>query len=238
LLTVRYEILETRPGVRLLDLGCGAGRHTFAAQERGAKVVSADLDDAALKDVRAMGVAVASESAVEPPECVVADALALPFADASFDQVIASEVLEHIPDDVGALREIERVLKPEGRLAVTVPRFWPERVCWALSDDYHSNAGGHVRIYRRQEMLAKLRSAGFTFQRSHHAHALHVPYWWLKCLFGMDEAEHLLPRLYHRFLVWDIEKGKPWVSALERALNPFMGKSVVFYARKVGRDAV
>ena len=62
---------------------------------------------------------------------------------------MASEVLEHIPDDVTAMAEIARVLKPGGRVAVTVPRYGPERICWALSDEYHANEGGHIRIYRR-----------------------------------------------------------------------------------------
>ena len=74
---------------------------------------------------------------------------ALPVPDASVDRVMASEVLEHIPDDVTAMAEIARVLKPGGRVAVTVPRYGPERICWALSDEYHANEGGHVRIYRR-----------------------------------------------------------------------------------------
>ena len=77
-----------------------------------------------------------------------------PFADGTFDRVIASEVLEHIPDDVAAMRELARVLKPGGTMAVTVPRCVPEAVNWALSDEYHDTPGGHVRIYRRSTLSA------------------------------------------------------------------------------------
>ena len=91
---------------------------------------------------------------------VQGDALRLPFADATFDRVIASEVLEHIPEDDSAMAELSRVLRPGGTMAVTVPRFGPEAVNWALSDEYHDVPGGHVRIYRRSTLVERLRRAG------------------------------------------------------------------------------
>ena len=70
--------------------------------------------------------------------------------------MIASEILEHVPADDAAIAELVRVLKPGGALAVTVPRWLPERICWALSDDYHANEGGHIRIYRADELRDKV----------------------------------------------------------------------------------
>jgi SAM-dependent methyltransferase len=156
----------------------------------------------------------------------------LTFPDRSFDLVIAAEILEHIPDDRAAIAEAVRVLRPGGRLAVTVPRWWPERVCWALSDAYHTVEGGHVRIYRRRELLARLREASIVPVGSHHAHALHSPYWWLKCLFGTDNDRVLPVRLYHRLLVHDIMRGPRWTRTTERLLNPIVGKSLVIYLEK------
>ena len=227
MLTLDFERLGVQRGERVLDLGCGAGRHSFEAQRLGAQVIAVDLDDAVLKDVNEM-----MKDGSTPASCVVGDALRLPFADASFDRIIASEVLEHIPADAGAMVEIERVLKAGGTVAVTVPRCWPEAVCWLLSKEYHSNEGGHVRIYRRGQLRRRLRVAGLLRYDSHHAHALHVPYWWLKCLVGVRRDEARLPSLYHRFLVWDIENGRSWVRRLERVLDPVMGKSLVFYLEK------
>ena len=74
----------------------------------------------------------------------------MPFPDGAFDRVIAAEVLEHIPADQAAMAEIARVLRPGGLLAVTVPAWLPERICWRLSDDYHNVPGGHVRIFTRR----------------------------------------------------------------------------------------
>lgn len=165
---------------------------------------------------------------------IVGDAHHLPFPDATFDHVICSEVLEHIPDDVTVLRDIVRVLRPGGTLVVTVPRYGPERINWWLSEAYHSVPGGHIRIYRRRVLRARLRDAGLQVQSSHHAHALHSPYWWLKCAVGTTNDQHWLVRQYHRLLVWDIMKAPRTTRWTERLLNPVLGKSLVIYCRKPG----
>lgn len=234
MLTVELDHLDVQPGHRLLDLGCGAGRHSYAALERGAHVVGVDLDERLLGEVAQMCAALLEADA--PPtaaaDFVLGDATRLPFADGSFDRIIVSEVLEHIPDDAAAMAEITRVLHPEGKAAVTVPRWWPERVCWALSDEYHANEGGHVRIYRPEELVERLERSGLRPSRSHHAHALHAPYWWLKCASGVRDEEAPLPKLYHRLLVWQIENQPRSLDLLERTLNPVLGKSFVVYADK------
>jgi SAM-dependent methyltransferase len=220
------------PGERVLDLGCGAGRHAFELYRRGAHVVALDRDAAELEAVERMFALMAE--AGEPPAGATADAvrgdvLALPFPDDSFDAVIVAEVLEHIPDDTGAMAEIQRVLRPGGRLAATVPRWWPEKICWALSTEYHDVPGGHVRIYRGDQLTGRLQAAGFELVGEHHAHALHAPYWWLNCAFGQQS---LPSRAWHQLLVWDIMK-RPWLTrTAEQALNPVLGKSLVVYATK------
>jgi SAM-dependent methyltransferase len=236
MLTVDFDRLEVRAGHRLLDLGCGGGRHAFEALRRGALVVALDADAAELKDVRGVAGAMADAGEVKADASsavVNGDALDLPFPDRSFDRIIAAEVLEHIWADERALAELVRVLQPAGRLAVTVPARWPERVCWALDTGYHDTAGGHLRIYRRRELEAKLAAAGLTVRGGHHAHALHSPYWWLKCAVGVRNADALPVRRYHEFLVWELTNRPRWTHALDRALNPVLGKSLVIYTEKV-----
>jgi SAM-dependent methyltransferase len=182
-----------------------------------------------------------------PPPMATAvngDGTCLPFPDDTFDRIICSEVLEHIPDDEAALRELLRILKPGGRLAATVPTWFPEKVCWRLSEEYHAPfvEGGHVRIFGEPELRAKMRAAGFRPGDSHHAHALHSPYWWLKCAVGPTNDDHPLVKAYHRLLVWDITRAPRTTRWTERVLNPVLGKSLVVYARKPvptgGRPAV
>jgi SAM-dependent methyltransferase len=235
MLTVDFERLPIRTGTKLLDLGCGAGRHAFEAARRGAGVIALDTDHGELRQVAAIAAAMAEAGEIQSPATIMTaagDATRMPFADDTFDIVIAAEVLEHIPGDQRAMNEVARVLKPGGVAAVTVPAWLPERICWLLSDDYHNVPGGHVRIFTRQELETKLARAGLLVGRHHHAHALHSPYWWLKCAVGVHDDGHPLASAYHRLLVWDIMR-KPAVTQLtDRALNPLIGKSLVVYATK------
>lgn len=236
MLTVDFERLPVWAGQRVLDLGCGEGRHTFELARRGCEVVAFDRDVDALDRVAALLAAMRAAGELPAdghPGVVAGDALALPFPDGAFDAVVASEVLEHLPADVDAVAEISRVTRRGGHVVVTVPRCWPEAVCWALSRAYHSVDGGHVRIYRRGTLLGRLRAGGLRAVDSHHAHALHAPYWWLRCAVGVDR-DVAPTRWYRRFLEWDLQRRPPATRTLEAALNPLLGKSLVVYLRTGG----
>ena len=235
MLTVDFDRLEVSAGQRVLDLGCGGGRHTYEAARRGATVVALDYDFDTVNGVRGLLPMMVEEGhlpSLPPGGGVHADALALPFPDATFDRIIASEVLEHIWADELAISELVRILRPGGRLAVTVPTRFPERVCWALDRNYHDVPGGHIRIYRQRDLETKLARGGLALRGAHHAHALHSPYWWLKCAVGVDDSDAWPVRKYHELLVWQISKQPAWLDSVDRALNPVIGKSLVVYTQK------
>ncbi len=235
MLTVDFSRFPVAPGERVLDMGCGGGRHAFALYRAGADVVALDRSASDLVEVEAMFAAMREAGEVPAgarAQAVRGDAYALPFADGSFDAVVAAEVLEHLPQDERAMAELARVLRPGGQIAVTVPRWGPERVCWALSDAYHEVEGGHVRIYRGDELTTRLVRAGLELRGTGHTHGLHAPYWWLKCAVGVDRADHPLVAAYHRFLVWDMMNRPVLTRGLERLLDPVIGKSLVVYLRK------
>ncbi|HEY2429555.1 MAG TPA: class I SAM-dependent methyltransferase, partial [Acidimicrobiales bacterium] len=196
MLTVDYDRLGVAAGERVLDVGCGAGRHAYEAVRRGARVVAYDLDVSEVKDTATLLAAMAEEGAPGTGAAVNGDALHLPFAGASFDRVIAAEVLEHIPADTAAIAELARVLRPGGTLAVTVPRWGPELANWALSDEYHQVPGGHIRIYRAAVLSRRLAAAGVEPTGRGYAHGLHSPYWWLRCAVGVHDDRHPLVRAY------------------------------------------
>ncbi len=235
MLTVDFDRLGLQPGERVLDMGCGAGRHAFEMYRRGGDVVAFDQDADELAGV--LELFGAMKEAGEVPVGAQADtkegdALAMPFGDGEFDRIVAAEILEHIPADLQAISELVRVLRPGGTIAVTVPRWFPEMICWKLSDDYHNNPGGHIRIYSDAELIGKLRNAGLTYVGRDYAHGLHSPYWWIKCAVGVNNEDHPLPRAYHRLLVWDIMERPRTTRYAEAVLNPLIGKSLVLYFTK------
>ncbi len=237
MLTVDYDRLGLRAGDLLLDLGCGFGRHAFEGLRRGARVVACDMAVPELEQVRALFEAMRDAGEAPPDGMSVAlngDATRLPFPDGTFDRIIASEVMEHIPDDLAALTELVRVLRPGGVIAITIPAQLPEKVCWMLSDEYYAPKaeGGHVRIYSEGEMKAKMTGAGLAPTDSHRAHALHTPYWWLKCAVGPRNDDFPLVKLYNKVLVWDIAERPAVTRITEQVLNPVLGKSLVVYATK------
>jgi len=230
LLTVDLERLRVRRGERLLDAGCGEGRHCFGALERGAQVVGLDLDRASLHKaagaLRFRGAEVGRLAAM-----LQGDAFHLPFPDATFDKVICSEVMEHVHDFTGAARELARVLRPGGLAAITIPTTTSEHLYLRVGDDYFESPGGHIRIFSPRQLAHGLARAGFATTGVGFAHALHTPYWVLRSVAGLRHAdERALVRAYRRFLIR--ATGSPAMAWLENALNYFCPKSVILYAEK------
>ena len=237
MLTIRFDELGLRAGDRVLDVGAGFGRHVYECARRSAQVVALDYAADEVVETRDTLAAMVDSSEITADKLIGVlrgDARHLPFPDGSFDVVITSEVLEHIQDDVRAIAEMVRVLKPGGRFAATVPAYLPEVVNWRLSDEYHApkSPGGHVRIYSKTELRAKLRTAGLDVDGYHRAHALHSPYWWLKCAVGPTDDEHPMVARYRAFLEWDIVEQPTSTKVAERVLSPVLGKSSVNYGTK------
>jgi SAM-dependent methyltransferase len=237
-LTVDFKQLNIRPGYRILDIGCGTGRHTTAVfQFKKVTVIGADCNIHDLCEARnriqlhqRLG-----ENGSGRWGLAAADVAGLPFKNNVFDLIICSEVLEHVVRDDIAAGELIRVLKPGHNLVVSVPRYLPERICWALSKDYRAANNGHIRIYRKKMLIRRMESLGLKHWAVCYAHSLHTPYWWLKCLVGPDREDAVMVNLYHRFLSWDIMKKPKLIGWMDRLLNPVLGKSLVVYLRKEKR---
>jgi 2-polyprenyl-3-methyl-5-hydroxy-6-metoxy-1,4-benzoquinol methylase len=230
MLTVDLDRLLS-PGDRVLDVGCGEGRHAHASALEPVEVVGVDLDPGRVRAASRGFDTEVADAARTRPAFLEGDATALPFADGSFDVVVCAEVLEHVPDYRRAIDELERVLAPAGTLALSVPRAWPERICWALSADYHDVEGGHVRIFELPELRRTVETTGLACVGTEYAHAFHTPYWWLKTWWSDRDPPRVLSG-YERFLEWAEFDDHPLLDRIEGGLDRLVGKSAVLYFQR------
>ena len=231
LLTVDLDRLRVRPGDTLLDAGCGEGRHCFGALERGARVLGLDLDRDSLRaaagGLKARGAQLGSLAAM-----LQGNTFSLPFRDETFDKVICAEVMEHVHDFRGAARELARVTKRGGRLAITIPTATSEHLYLRLGDDYFESPGGHIRIFRPRQLAEGLASVGLATKGVGFAHGLHTPYWALRSIRGLPRAdESSWVRAYRLYLIRATgSKVMDWIE--QRILNYLCPKSLILYAEK------
>ena len=231
---VDLDLLRLRDGDLVLDMGSGTGRHVLAACLRPCRVVGldSDLESLALAGryvnlISSWGVVKASAT------LMLGWGDRLPFADCSFDRILCTEVLEHIPDDSATIREIMRVLRPGGTVAVSVPDQLSESILWRLSPCYWNIPGGHVRIYGRREIASKLKDAGLRLYAIRFRHAFETLYWLgrigphSRCWQSYSWADS-----FREFLGSKRARDSKFFYRLEEAANYLFPKSIVFYGRK------
>ncbi len=232
MLTISLKTFSPKPGDWILDAGCGEGRHSFALHRMDCRVFALDMDLTSLRKAQYVLREMDKRGEGRGKYLVLrGDNLALPFGQNTFHRIVCAEVLEHIPDDRGAVLElVVRVLKPGGLMAVTVPTSFTEVVYGKLSTEYFRTPGGHIRIYSPWQISKLLTGCGLKIISIGFAHSFHSLYWVLRCLCGLHEQEALIPRLYHRFLHQVVLH--PRLSRFEHSCNYLFPKSMVLYAQR------
>jgi len=232
-LTVDFDTLDVRKGQLALDAGCGTGRHSFEFLARGARVLGMDMDMESVRKARyTMHIMQGNGQAHAEGryQVHIGDALRLPFRDGTFDRIICSEVMEHVDDDELAARELTRVLKPGGRIAVTVPTYISEWMFNALTYEYFTSPGGHVRKYVPRRLVGILNRQGLRVYAVDFRHALHTVYWLIRCVVGLHLEDQPLTRGYRTFLTYGM--GSRFMERFEGVLDNFFPKSIILYAIK------
>ena len=231
--TIKYRKLKLETGQLLLDMGCGEGRHAIGALlETPANVIGLDLSFEDLNTAKSRLNDFDLSGCDTFCAFGVGNIKNIPFENASLDAIVCSEVLEHVDSPKESIQELVRVLKPGGIMALSVPRYLPELICWKLSKEYSKTPGGHVRIFKHSQLRDLAENNGLQYQSFHWAHGLHSPYWWLQCLFWNTRETSYVIKLYHKLLVWDLMKRPLFTRLLEMILQPLIGKSLVMYFRK------
>lgn len=232
MLTVDFDRLAVKKGDIVLDAGCGFGRHSLEFVSRGAVVYSMDMDMDCLRKTRFSLTEMRRSITSREAHYVVlsGDALNLPFEDGSFDRIICSEVMEHVGDDEKACGELSRVLKKNGRIAITVPTIFSEQIYDLLTYEYFTSPGGHIRKYFPGEVAAMMRRNGLEIYAIGFKHAFHTIWWMIRSVVGLHLNEHPITKAYHTFLHLGL------FSALMRKAESFFDfffpKSVVLYGWK------
>ncbi|MFI5315643.1 MAG: methyltransferase domain-containing protein [Myxococcota bacterium] len=232
MLTVDLARLGVERGDWLLDAGCGGGRHCFGALDRGAHSVGLDLDVPSLSVARA-GIHERRGNAPDKLHGGVlrGDVFHLPFPDGAFDRVICSEVMEHVHDYGAAARELARVVRPGGTLAVTIPTAITEWFYLAATRRYFESPGGHIRVFRPRELAGALARAGLRVDGVGFAHAFHSPYWLVRAVIGLDDERAAPTRAFRAFLV-RAAFSRRW-SRVEHIFDWVWPKSLVLYGTRV-----
>ncbi len=146
------------PGrARILDAGCGSGRNMIELARRGT-VTGVELSTPSVEKARRRGCG----------EVVEGSVLEMPFADGSFDLAVSLDVIEHLEDDLGALRELRRTVAPGGALLLTVPAYQ-----WLWSG--HDEINHHQRRYTLRSLKSVAERAGWRQERTTYFNSLLLP---------------------------------------------------------------
>ena len=217
----------------MLDIGCGEGRHVFGVMQNfnNTFCMGLDMDDLSLDKARE-GYEFFKSISNQGASFIKGSAYSLPIPSNSLDLVICSEVLEHLDEYHLALDEIYRVLKPGGKFLASVPSYLPEKICWMISDEYQNMPGGHVRIFKKKGIIDDVKKAGFVFKRSERFHSIHSPYWWLRCIFWRNQDNNFFIKIYKRILEKHILQKPFYIDLIDKALIPFLVKSLALYFEK------
>jgi len=234
MITVEPALLGIGNGDIILDAGCGNGRHSWEVYDKNhSSVIALDIDTVSIKKNKYVLHSLKEERGISSSyHLLIADVTKLPFQANSFDKIICSEVLEHLPEDRSAIEELIRVLNKDGAIGISVPHYLAESICWKLSGDYYGFPGGHIRKYKTRQLLALTEGAGLSVYAIRHKHAFHSLYWILRCVFGVKRENAFIPSLYNKFLKWDLRAHHKLLRSLEGVLNRLCPKSVAIYARK------
>ena len=228
--SVNLKLLDLNPKSRILDFGAGRGALACELARRGYRVTACDIDGQKLSQLP-------DQCAPYPISTILlaAGARALPFPDREFDVIVCREVLEHVPDYAGTLTELQRILKPGGIVAVSVPARRSERLCHWFDENWYEKSG-HLRVFVKKALLAEFAAYGWHTIKVENKLFFWAWNWLILALFKtrhtMGEIENNL-RLYKAMLRgWRILEILHMKPAVERIGDRVFPKSHFIYLKK------
>jgi len=232
--TIDLDLLGLERGERILDVGCGSGRHLLDAGRRDCHAVGVELGAEDFRTVKVYLYLLAGEGGLRARvNLLVASGERLPFADGSFDRVVCTEVLEHVPNDRLLVNEFVRVLRPGGTIAVSVPDTYAEAITWWLLALQRFRLEEHLRIYRRRQVVDLLKAVGLQIYTRRYRHSLESLRWLLIWMSVEDEgAVKSISDTWEDFLTDRTVEDSAVLRFIDDIGNHVLPKSMVLYARK------
>ncbi len=227
-------LMDIGPDDKVIDLGCGTGRHVLELSKIPSNIIGADISR---NDIRAgrylLEIMRRRDEVNARVHWLQTAGERLPFKDGAFDRVICTETLEHVDDETVLARELARVLKPGGILAISVPDEFSEKIFWKFSTNYRTHAGGHVRIFRRPEIVNLMRIAGLQPYAVRYRHSLETVYWLSHIAFWSDWGKQgPITRAFRNVLDSQRARASKIMTLLDDVGNRALPKSIVVYSRK------
>lgn len=214
--------LNLPPDPAILDVGTSTGANLRLLQEMGfTNLLGLDRSPEAIRWCEGKGLGTVQRG----------DICSIPFRDESFDLILATDIIEHVDDDIMALKELQRVLKKSGRIVITVPTF-PS--LWGLQDD----VAHHKRRYRRHDLLGKLEKSGLKRNKGFYFNfLLFVPVWIARRVIRLVKIRLKSENQINTPLLNRILKAIFYVDiALAQILHPPFGVSLFILASRQRTD--
>jgi len=220
----RYLYRKLRPflGSRVWEIGCGCGQYTQMLLDDGRFVVASDVDRGLLAELPTNVRAGHDRLAVRWIDLSAAEHVSLP-QDCSIDTLLSLNVLEHIPDDVGALRYLYAAVPRKARAVFLTPAF---QALYGFMDQ----DAGHIRRYTRPSLRAAFATAGWRVRCSFYLNAVGGLGWWVRSRLLRPQGASLNSPEVNADITFFDRYCVPVTSLLDLALHPFFGQSVVVVA--------
>lgn len=181
-----FEWLYPKEGEKILDAACGGGELSLKLAERGCKVYGIDISEDAISSAKRL-----SKRAKITCEFEVGSVEHLPYPNGYFDKIICSSALEHFRDDLKALKEMNRVLKPNGKLVLTTDSF-----TYPINNELeekHRKIAFVVNYYTREKLKERFDISGFEMCRSEYLLNSHITSFFFKLWLELRQFKILWP---------------------------------------------
>ena len=230
--TFNFNSLNLKKIKKVIDVGCGNGRHL---KSLGFRLTDSEIVgiDQSVSEITKLNEEF-SDSICKNGNTyrfITGDIREMEIPDNSQDLVVCSEVLEHVPNFEAVLKECYRILKPGSVMLISVPAYFPESLCWKYSKKYMQTPGGHIRIFKKNFLKERFEALNLKVFKQHREHALHSIYWILRARNNMEENDFL--KSFHNLLVKQMFGQAKLSLALEKLLNPFFGKPIYVLFRLI-----